>query len=193
MAHFCIDCLTRSPGCGDCPIAPSGLTEAFGRAVRSIEVDIARKYPRFDPQTREDVVADTVEGAIRNFPQYEGRRGAKLISWIKGIYTNKINDLLRKDTDITLIDYDAGADNRVATEQTEEPLLDGLVEILKRMADGSKKSCATLFLTLHDYFHQGKTQKDLAGDMGVKPNSLNQQIKRCREWIRERIDREDFH
>ncbi|MDD3311447.1 type III-E CRISPR-associated RpoE-like sigma factor [Pseudodesulfovibrio sp.] len=192
MAHFCIDCLTRSSGCKDCPIAPSGLTEAFGKAVRGIEADIARKYPRFDSQVREDVVADAVAGAIRNFPQYEGRREAKLVSWVKSIYRNKVTDLLRRNYDITLVSYDAGADNRAAVEEREEEPLDGLIAILKEMSGGAKENCARLFLSLHEYFRQGRTQKEMASDMGMKSNSLNQKIKRCREWIRERIGREDF-
>ena len=192
MAHFCTDCLTRSPGCRDCPIAPSGLTEAFGKAVRTIEIDITRKYPRFDSQVREDVIADSVAGAIKNFPQYEGRRGAKLISWVKRIYNNKMTDLLRKNYDITLVEYDASADNRAAQDHEEDDSLDGLVAILKEMANGTKKNCAKLFLSLHEYFQQGRTQKEMAGDMGMKPNSLNQKIKRCREWIKERIGRENF-
>lgn len=192
MAHFCTDCLTRSPGCGNCPIASSGLAETFGKAVSAIEIDIVRKYPRFDSQDREDVIADAVAGAIRNFPQYEGRREAKLVSWIKGIYRNKVTDLLRRNYDITLVEYDAGADNRVAMEHEEEDSLDGLVAILKEMAEGAKENCAKLFLSLHEYFQQGRTQKEMANDMGMKSNSLNQKIKRCREWVKDRIGREDF-
>lgn len=192
MAHFCTDCLTRSSGCGDCPIASSGLTEAFGKAVRAIEADIFRKYPRFDPHAREDVIADAVAGAIRNFPQYEGRREAKLVSWIKSIYRNKVTDLLRRNYDITLVEYNAEADNRVVMKHEEEEPLDGLVAILKEMANDTKENCAKLFLSLHEYFQQGRTQKEMANDMGMKSNSLNQKIKRCREWIKERIGKEDF-
>jgi len=192
VVHFCTDCLTRSSGCGDCPVAPSGLAEAFGKAVRAIEIDIARKYPRFDSQDREDVIADAVAGAIRNFPQYEGRREAKLVSWIKSIYRNKVTDLLRRNYDITLVEYDAGADNRAAQDHKEDYSLDGLIAILKGMTDHTRENCAKLFLSLHEYFQQGRTQKEMASDMGMKSNSLNQKIKRCREWIRERIGREDF-
>lgn len=192
MTHFCTDCLTRSPGCRDCPIASSGLAEAFGKAVHAIETDMVRKYPRFDSQIREDVVADTVASAIRNFPQYEGRREAKLVSWVKGIYRNKVTDLLRRNYDITLVEYDAGADNRIAVDHTEEDSLDGLVAILQEMADHTKENCARLFLSLHDYFRQGRAQKEMASDMGMKSNSLNQKIKRCREWIRKQIGRDDF-
>jgi RNA polymerase sigma factor (sigma-70 family) len=192
VAHLCTNCPTRSPGCVDCSIARSGLTEIFGKAVRTLEIDITRKYPRLGSQAREDIVAEAVMAAINNFPQYEGRRGAKLISWVKSIYKNKISDFLRKTPDITLVEYDAGTDNRVARENVEDSSLERLFGILKEMAEGSKGKCAQLFLSLHEYFQQGRTQKDMAKDMGMKANSLNQKIKRCREWIKERIGREDY-
>lgn len=191
MNHQCSQCSTLHTGCTDCPVADSGMAEQFGRVVGRMVANINSKYSRFHDQVREDVIADTIEGCIKGLPNFEGRRGAKLSSWVWEIYQHKLNDMLRRFGKGISIDYDE-LDRHAPPHREEESRLGDLLEVLGKMAGKAGNGCAELFLRLHECFQHGYSQKELAAEMGMKTNSLNQKIKRCREWMRERLDRHDF-
>lgn len=47
--------------------------------------------------------------------------------------------------------------------------------------------CYNLYLKLYEGFNDGRTQKEIAEELGLKPNTFNKKLERCREKVLEEL------
>lgn len=181
MAHPCSNCDASRPGCSGCPIRGRGLGESFSRALRQIEAKLRRL--ELSEDEREEILGASVEGALRSLDSFSGRNGAVFSTWVFSIYTNKLRDHFgnKKRARLT-VDLDQGL--HVAAPAPGFDVAE-LLAAFDRLADGASRACAGLFAELADAFLLGRSQKDVAQDLGIAQNTLNKRLARCRQWVKE--------
>ena len=145
-------------------------------------------------QTRSDIIAETVVRAMRAIDGFEGR--SKFTTWAWGIYKITLADYFRKSNTqlpphtqpIKVFKDDPGIEicDERQHDQSETPLLSALKKIASDPEDPDHKD-AVFLIDFYDYSSQGKSQKDIAGMLGLKPNTFNQQLKRCRKALKKRL------
>lgn len=170
-----------APDCSDCPIRSAGFCTEFQDVLRKIAANLAAKYAGISQEDLEEILANTVEGVLANIGNYEGRRGAKFSTWVWRIYRNKTADFFRAGNAYAekFADTLAGPDTRVERELKAE-----IREIFEKSLADDSTGCVRLYLDLYGYFNTGKSRKELAAAYGMKPNTLNQKIRRCRKTMK---------
>ncbi len=193
LTHPCIDRPGHDRNCAECAIHAGGFCEAFRETLRKIAHQLDTRYSGIPAADRTDILSATVEHAVKSIHRFEGRGGARLSTWIWRIYRNKRTDYFRqtpppdfrerliRDTDPV---HDAIPDTEleIAIRQCFEKLL-----------ETDDTGCVRLFASLYRSEKAGKTRAELAKDLDLKLNTLNQRIKRCRMIVatlfRECLDR----
>ena len=183
VTHPCIDRQLNDRTCAECAIHDRGFCEAFRRALAKIANHLDARYTSISPADRSDIFSATVEHAVKDLDRFEGRSGAKLSTWIWRIYRNKRADYFRRtpppdwrerlamETD-TAHDAAADAELEIAIRQCFEALI-----------KTDDTGCVRLYNALYRSEKAGKTRAELARDLGLKLNTLNQRIRRCRKTV----------
>lgn len=183
LTHPCIDRPEQDRACTHCTIHGRGFCGPFQETLRKIARHLDARYTGIPAADRADIVSATVEHAVKSIHRFEGRSGAKLSTWIWRIYRNKRTDYFRKTPppDLrqrlaaetgTRHDPAGAADLEIAIRQCFETLL-----------ETDETGCVRLYASLYRAEKEGRTRSELADLLGLKLNTLNQRIKRCRKTV----------
>ncbi|NPA16000.1 MAG: sigma-70 family RNA polymerase sigma factor [Deferribacteres bacterium] len=74
---------------------------------------------------------------------------------------------------------------KLAEEEIRETA-EAIIDFLKKESDLGD-DCAELLLYFYRWLKVGLSQKEMAQSMGLKPNTFNQRLKRCKERIRKKL------
>ncbi len=183
VTHLCIDRPIDDRACAECRIHDRGFCESFRRTLRNIAHHLDARYTSISPADRSDIFSETVEHAVKSIDRFEGRSGAKLSTWIWRIYRNKRTDYFRKTPPPDWrerLAMEAGTARDVTADTELEIAIRQCFETLLKTDD---TGCVGLFASLYRSEKEGKTRAELAEDLGLKLNTLNQRIKRCRKTV----------
>lgn len=173
--------------CPDCPIHHRGFCDAFGLLLRKFAGHLAARYGAVIPEDRqEQILGDVVAAVVEGVHRFQGRRGARFSTWAWHIGHNKICDHFRRRhaKAETVPEYVAGRLFDSHDPRSDIELKLALTGCFKTHLADDPKGCLRLLLELYRTFHEGRDQKDLARAYGLKPNTFNQRLRRCRELVR---------
>jgi len=148
--------------------------------IRDMEI----RYPGIGLEDREDLITAVTEGALSGVDGFEGRSGAKFSTWVWAIYKNKIRDYFRKDRSGSPLEF-FPEKYQDPTNKEENDLRQKILECFKKHLPMDETGCIELYLNLYRYLESGRTRKEMAESRNMKPNTLNQRLKRCRSVVRE--------
>lgn len=168
--------------CADCPLDLRGFRDIWRTAAGRMERYLETRYAWLPTADREDILAQTAEQVFRDFGDFRGDRPGKFAAWAWRIFRNRLHDHFRSrppDAEALSDAHPAAGDAR-DTIELRMALLQCFHRHLPLDADG----CVGLYLDLYRTFRTGDDQKKLADARGLKPNTLNQRLRRCRPFIR---------
>jgi len=94
VIHECLNAKGSGPGCSSCPVKVRGFCDDLVIVLGKMAANLKRfRIPAAD---QKDILADTVEGIVKNINQFEGKNRAKFSTWAWSVYLNKRNDYFRK-------------------------------------------------------------------------------------------------
>lgn len=172
--------------CPDCPIKHRGFCDAFGTLLGKFVAHMAARYGAVIPEDRrEQILGEVIEAVLRDIQKFEGRRGAKFATWAWHIGRNKIADYFRRHHASHVPEAAAPEWLACHNPRNKIEMKLALSGCFRAHLATDPKGCVRLFLDLYRSFLDGRDQKDLAAAYGLKPNTFNQRLKRCREVLRQ--------
>ncbi|EGJ48792.1 type III-E CRISPR-associated RpoE-like sigma factor [Desulfocurvibacter africanus] len=186
--HPCIEIRARSPECVPCRIRLRDLCDEFGVVLGKIAANLRGRFSHaVSEAARDDLVAEVAEAALRGVEGYEGRRGAAFSSWVWAIYLRKRVDFFRRGEprSVSLDSLEPWQEPEAEDDKEAQDVAEAVYEAIRLMETSGEAECTRLFQDLYRFLGIGKKQKDLAEHYGLKVNSLNQRISRCRRRLKE--------
>ncbi len=179
--HECIRFRGSGRGCENCKVKKRDLCDDLTRTLQRIESNL-RRFPLFSEKDREDIIdvimTDVMNG-IHNF-----RGDSAFGTWVWAIY-RRIRSKHRSHDYVPLEDMDIeNADH----EQMENKVLFDQVLSALRKFQPKNPECAQLITFFYEMSMKGKTQKEMAEEIGMVPNSFNVKLSRCIQKFREELD-----
>ena len=181
--HSCIEVQGKGDGCQECPVMLKGFCPNLVDFIQRAESNARKKYSRISEHDRLAIVADTVGAIVSNIHTFEGRRGSRFFTWAWRIYLNKVADFFRQAREWVPID------NVIASELPDHGRprscsFNDIIDLLKSLLKHDPE-CQKLLIDFCNRTMQGVSQKEMAESYGLKPNTLNQRLKRCRKKLKE--------
>lgn len=193
LTHPCIDRPGHDRNCAECAIHVRGFCESFRDILRKIAHHLDTRYTGIPAADRMDILSATVEHTVKNIHRFEGRGGAKLSTWIWRIYRNKRTDYFRQTPPSDFRKRLIRATDPVHDTMPDTELEIAIRQCFEKLSTSDETGCVRLFAALYRSEKAGKTRTELAKDLDLKLNTLNQRIKRCRTIVatlfRECLDR----
>lgn len=186
--HPCIDIRARSPECVPCRIRLRDFCDEFVAALGKIAANLRGRFSyAVSEAARDDIVAEVAEAAFRGVDGYEGRHGAAFSSWVWAIYANKRRDYFRswKSENVSLDSLEPWQEPEAEDGREARDVAESVYAAIRLMETSGEAECGRLFHDLYRFLGIGKKQKELAEHYGMKVNSLNQRISRCRRRLKE--------
>lgn len=185
MNYPCIQCDTREKPCPDCLVPKLGHRKEMEKAMKRIIKKINEELRSRTPDERDDFFSEVAMHIIKSVETYDGRNGASFATWAINIANRRVQDFYRRTSRRRPEGGFCELPGELAIASAEHAQLDvcSLLKELEIHAEDKKSKCLQLIVQLYDAFKRDTSQKDLAEVLGLKPNTLNQSIKRCREWI----------
>lgn len=200
IKHLCFSAKGKAEGCEDCNIKRLEFCEkminilAKQKLLYSIEQD-----------TVNDIISQVIAGIQKNITFCRGGHEAQFANFVRSIVRFKRADYFRKfyqkTPNFTGSDLNANLGSTSAGKIIELPL-EEYEDKLKISPDFEEKiyvsqvlsalkemdiECYNLYLKLYKGFGDRKTQKEIAEELGLKPNTLNKRLERCREKVLEEL------
>lgn len=168
--------------CADCPLERRGFREVWRDLVGRMERRLSRRHPWLSPRDREDILGRTAELVLRDLDDFRGKRPGRFAAWAWRVFLNRVHDHFRyrpPEAEALSPAHPAPEADRDLAE-----LRLALFQCFQRHLEDDADGCVGLYLDLYRTFQSGQGQKDLATARGLKPNTLNQRLRRCRPFIR---------
>lgn len=198
--HECLKLRGKGTDCPKCEINRRSFCESLIKTLSKMVLELDIKYTKIAMLDRDAILANTFIGIYNGVNRFEGRNGARFSTWAWRIFLNKRTDYLRQqerqktinitdllwDNDQTISSVkqmESGIQPPSEHNQRLEEIVADIIERLKMRLPDDSTGCIRIFLDMYLAFENGKTQKELAEDYGLKPNALTQRIKRCRKTI----------
>lgn len=204
IIHTCLEIKGTGIQCKDCSVPKKGscqvMVNVLNRLIYSEKTkDSLKGLPIDDVR---DIIAESIKNILVG--EYNGYSDAQFASWVQTIAYRRRYDYFRekekhnKELVATLNDTN---DERSILENlpdlTQEGTTDnsdsksdiqGIFSRLKEKISQGKRSKITsedinLINTLYNGFEKGLLQEDIAKEVGLIPNTLNQKLKRLREKL----------
>ncbi|MFP4309525.1 MAG: type III-E CRISPR-associated RpoE-like sigma factor [Desulfococcaceae bacterium] len=168
--------------CANCPLDRRGFRDVWRTAAGRMERCLETRYAWLPAADREDILGQTTEQAIRGICDFRGDRPGKFAAWAWRIFRNRLHDHFRSRSP----DAEALSDAHPATDDARDTaeLRMALLRCFHRHLPLDADGCVALYLDFYRRFRTGDDQKKLADARGLKPNALNQRLRRCRPFIR---------
>lgn len=168
--------------CAECPLNRRGFRDVWRKAAGRMDRHLTCRYSWLTPEDREDILGQTAEQIFRDIDDFRGRRPGRFAAWAWRIFRNRLHDHFRSRPPVAgaLSDALPAPD----TERDHAELRLALHQCFQRHLELDEDGCVGLYLDLYQKFRSGLGQKDLATARGLKPNTLNQRLRRCRPFIR---------
>lgn len=168
--------------CAECPMDRRGFRDVWREAVGRMERHLSRRYSWLSPEDREDILARTVEQVLRDIDDFRGRRPGRFAAWAWRVFRNRVHDHFRSRPPEAGALCDAHPVFENGVDSVELRL--AIHRCFQRHLQLDEDGCVGLYLDLYRQFGSGLGRKDLAIARGLKPNTLNQRLRRCRPFIR---------
>lgn len=161
-------------------LSDSKFMEEVYRQCKKYMLNEARQYTS-DPQDQEDIVHSAVEKLLRHVPTLRRIKRSSLILYLKYTVRSIAVDQLRKQggrPEYSVEEHDLERLDEIEAPGLEEYLLlrerlDHLKEIWPRLREEDR-------LLLEGKYIWGHTDKELAGLLGCKPDSIRMKLTRAR-------------
>jgi len=204
---LCVDWMSDGDSCGnekDCEIFKSGFCEIFVRFSRK-KLPSLLSSKGIPEEDRKEIFQEFFIRVSKSIGNLRNRGGAS--SFFHAVVDNLVKDYfsdkLKKrydsiDTFGGEEDSEEGRENVILSRLSEEMYIEKLAEeeireTAEAIIDFLKKEsdlgddCAELLLYFYRWLKVGLSQKEMAQSMGLKPNTFNQRLKRCKERIRKKL------
>jgi len=191
--HECLNLRGKDHECLKCEIMARGFCNDFTDILEKMLSNLTNSYKAIPPEDRDEILSDTVIGVWKGIDKFEGRNGALFSTWSWAIFKNKRKDYFRRlspEKVLTFLPLDDHqkkeeiemmvSEKESSSSQDEE--MEHIIQCLKRNIDNDPGGCIHLYL---DLFCSGKDRKVLAQEYGLKLNTFNQRVRRCRKVIRD--------
>jgi RNA polymerase sigma factor (sigma-70 family) len=140
------------------------------------------RYAWLPTADREDVLGQTAEQVFRDLGEFRGDRPGMFAAWAWRIFRNRLHDHFRsRPPDAEAL---SGGLHAAGDAPDINELRMALLQCFHRHLPLDADGCVGLYLDLYRTFRTGDDQKALAEALGLKPNTLNQRLRRCRPFIR---------
>jgi len=184
----CLDPRIPTDNCPPCPIKDAGFCDEMREVMGKIRADLARKWQNISEKDREEILANTFNAVCQNPENFERRRGAKFSTWVWSIYNRKRMNYLRWMYRQDRLFKEIAKRENEFTKTSEVVIEDEEPEVvvnLSRSLSNDTTGCVSCYLDLYSIFNEGLQQKHLAMAYAIRPNTLTQQLKRCRRILRD--------
>ncbi|MBO2456169.1 RNA polymerase sigma factor [Actinomadura violacea] len=169
---------------------PERFTEVHDRYFRDVYRYVAG---RLDPQTAEDIAAETFCRAFGQRDRFDPERGA-LRAWLFGIATNLVGQHRRKEARRYRAMARTGGDvpaagsheDRVVTAVAARRLRPQLAKALAALSPGERD--VVLLIALADL-----TYEEVAEALGISRGTVGSRLSRARKKLHDVIPPEAFH
>lgn len=197
--HECLKVQGKGPGCNMCPVYKKGFCVNMIKIIQKMAVNLDKEFQKISLQDREEILSKAVTSILNGIDNFEGRNGARFSTWSWRIFlNNRVNYFRsayrRKTITISELLPENNLSETIFNPSEQDSGLtakvDEIIEHIKMSLPNDSSGCIRLFLDLFIVFKNGKSQRELSEDYGIKPNTLNQRIRRCRKIIRNIIENE---
>lgn len=194
-----VDCFDA----GQCEINRYGYCQAFSKFSKERFLSLLKKKG-IPEEDYNDLFQDffcRVSQSIKNL-----RSSKSITSFLYSIAYNTITDYIARnlskrkeslDTAVLFKDNELqehpnilSASKSSYEEETRQAEIQEtaqhIIMILKEMAREGEE-CAEFILLFYRGLKRGLSQKEMAKELGLKPNTFNQRLKRCRERLRRKL------
>ena len=145
-------------------------------------------------QIRTDIIAETVARVMKAIDGFEEK--SKFTTWAWSIYSRALAEYFRNScrqmphlmTSLESLRDEHGVE--LPDERPLDTIAPLLLNALKKIAANPEDPDYEKALFLVDFYEltmQGKNQIEMAGILGMKSNSFNQRLKRCRNALKKRL------
>lgn len=195
--HQCLIAKGLDPSCQTCPISRLGRCPELLNCINRFNLNLIQKGVA-DYLKRRDIIAETVIAVIRSIHTFEGR--SRFTTWAYAVYRNclagyfkKINRQIHPDS--AVIDHQssykepgAGIDIPDPSPFSPDTSIDKEMIFEAILSNPNDPDYDNLQFLIRHYQKSclGKSQKEIALDAGMLPNTYNQKLKRCRAVIKKR-------
>lgn len=181
--HSCIKARGKAKGCPKCPIMLKGFCPSLIDFILRAENNTQKKYSSISEHDRHAIIADTVSAIAAYIDSFERRKGSQFSTWAWKIYLNKVADFFRQAREWAPIDNMIASELRDHGSPRSYSFKD-IVDLLKSLLKHDPE-CQKLLIDFCNRTMQGVSHKEMAESYGLKPNTLNQRLKRCRKKLKD--------
>jgi len=189
--HICLLTRGNGPGCPKCHILQYGYCESFLHVLEK-KINSLNRRSDFNEQDRQDIISEFVISIVESVNQFEGRRNAKFSTWANSVFHNKLKDYkkklkAKKRSIIIAVDNLEEQENKSISiipnnkEDKGKELIDFLLNMISQQKD--RNGCCQLFINYYEWGNKGLNQKEMAKQYGIKSNTFNQRLTRCRKIL----------
>ena len=191
--HECLKVQGKGPGCYICPVYKKGFCANMIKIIQKMAVNLDKEFQKISLHDREEILSKAVISILNGIDNFEGRNGARFSTWSWRIFLNNRTDYFRSAYRRKTITISELLPENNLSEMLFKPSeqdsgltdkVDEIIEHIKMSLPNDFSGCMRLFLDLFIAFKNGNSQKKLSEDYGIKPNTLNQRIRRCRRIIK---------
>jgi len=191
--HGCLNLRGKGQECLKCEIMARGFCNDLIEILTKMVSNLS-SYEGIPPEDRDEILSDTVIGVWKGIDKFEGRNGALFSTWAWAIFKNKRRDYFRRlpSEDVVVFlflddhrkkeEIEMMVSEKESSSSRDEEEMEHIIECLKKNIDNDPGGCIHLYLNL---FCSGKDRKVLAEEYGLKLNTFNQRVRRCRKVIRD--------
>ncbi|MDM8551709.1 type III-E CRISPR-associated RpoE-like sigma factor [Desulfobacterales bacterium HSG2] len=199
--HSCLLAQGTGAGCEKCHIKLSGHCEEFLTLLKVKELYLKKK-DSLQNKDREDIIAEFVLQVHFSVNTFEGRRGAQFRTWAKTIFNNVWADFFDNMKPSKAVSTPDGIYFRrkpkregdeykpgiffPITKKSEKAAIEArnLVKAILELIRVDVPGCYRFMLNYCNWEMEGLKQKEMAERYGLKQNTFNQKLLRCKTAIK---------
>ena len=181
--HSCVDAKGKGPGCDDCPVMVEGFCQELVDFIRRADNRMKKKYLRVSKFDRLSIIDDTVISILRKIDTFNGE--SKFSTWAWSICLYKSIDFFRKIERAEKIGESLEFMEGPFVERPDQDLMiKAEISHIKILLHKNPDCSKILIFYYHGKENRGESQKEMAASYGMKSNSFNQKLKRCRKLLK---------
>jgi RNA polymerase sigma factor (sigma-70 family) len=181
--HSCVDAKGKGPGCDDCPVMVEGFCQELVDFIRRADNGMKKRYPRVSKFDRLSIIGDTVISILARIENFKGE--SQFSTWAWSICHNKSVDFFRKIERAEKIgEYLEFAEHSCFGRPDQNLMIEAEIAHIKILLHKNPDCSKLVIFYYHRKVNRGESQNEMAANFGMKPNSFNQKLKRCRKVLK---------
>lgn len=184
--HSCVEVKGKGDGCKRCPVMTKGFCSDLIDFIQRAESSSKKKFSGISEFDRLSVIADTVSAIVVKIDTFKG--DSQFSTWAWRIWNNKRADFFRQLKRGQQAEDSLKSLERHSGQSPDEMLM--IEAELKHIRILLEKDPACSKLLIDFYYKKaiaGESQTEIATGYGLKANTFNQRLKRCRKALEKAI------